>query len=259
VVLAACGGTSGAPARRPAPDPPKPRPAASAQSSAPHAVAAAAVTASCEHRPPERPLERRRWLSGTIVTEYYPVPERWFDGVSVQAPGDAGRHRVDWLYSANGVSMQGDGIDLAGHHVHIADLGSVGWVNSAGRPTVPPKCGVHWSGGPPAWRAGGWRNASGAVTYPLSRGGWSHGRGHWVGSYGGATFESGASLPLRYYHSVAPGADTPRQPHLHPGVPHHQRRLVRRPGHRGRDHRPPHRRLPSADGTAVRERAAPPG
>ena len=203
VALAACGGTSGVPARRVAPDPSKPRPAASAQTSAPRAVAAARVAASCARRPPERPLERRQWLTGTIITEYYPVPERWFDGAYVQAPGDAGRHRVDWLYSANGVSMEGDGIDLAGHHVHIANLGSAGWVNSAGGPTVPPKCGVHWSGGPPAWRAGGWRNASGAVTYPLSRGGWSHGFGHWVGAYGGATFETGASLPLSYYHSVA--------------------------------------------------------
>jgi 3D (Asp-Asp-Asp) domain-containing protein len=136
-------------------------------------------------------------------TEYYPVPERWFDGVSVAAPGDSGRHRVDWLYSANGVSMEGDGIDLAGHQVHIAELGSVGWVNSAGTPTVPPQCGIRWSHGSPAWRAGGWRNSRGAVTYPLSGGGWSDGSGHWVGGYGGATFELGASLPLRYYRSVA--------------------------------------------------------
>jgi 3D (Asp-Asp-Asp) domain-containing protein len=41
------------------------------------------------------------------------------------------------------------------------------------------------------------------VTYPLSHGGWSDGNGHLVGGYGGATFEPGASLPLRYYHAVA--------------------------------------------------------
>ena len=161
------------------------------------------VTAACRrHGAPERPLTRRQWLSGFIITEYYPVPERWFDGVRVSAPGRSGRHRVDWLYSANGVSMEGDGIDLRGEHVHIAELGSVGWVNAAGRPTVPPRCGIHWSGGPPAWRAGGWRNAAGAVTYPRGGGGWSRGQGHWVGGYG-ATFERGSSLPLRYYHTVA--------------------------------------------------------
>src|SRR5436305_4247164 len=100
--------------------------------------------------------------------------------------------------------MEGDGIDLAGHNVHIANLGSVGWVNSRGTPTVPPRCGIHWSHGPPAWRAGGWRNHAGAVTYPLrGRAGWSNGIGHRVGDYGGATFELGPSLPLRYYHSVA--------------------------------------------------------
>jgi 3D (Asp-Asp-Asp) domain-containing protein len=200
VALAACGASAGAPTRRAAHDPP-PHPVAARQAMA--RAEQQAITASCEHRPPEHPLSRRRWLPGTIITEYYPVPERWFDGVSVQAPGGAGRHRVDWLYSANGVSMEGDGIDMAGHHVHIADLGSVGWVNSAGRDTVPPKCGVRWSHGPPAWRAGGWRNAHGGVTYPLARGGWSHGSGHWVGDYGGATFEPGSSLPLSYYHSVA--------------------------------------------------------
>jgi 3D (Asp-Asp-Asp) domain-containing protein len=164
-----------------------------------------AVTASCGRGgPPERQIGRRQWLSGFIITEYYPVPERWFNGASASAPGKSGRHRVDWLYSASGVSMEGDGVDLHGHHVHIADLGSVGWVNSAGRPTVPPHCGIRWSHGPPAWRAGGWRNRTGAVTYPLSgRAGWSNGFGHWIGSYGGATFEPGSSLPLRYYHSVA--------------------------------------------------------
>jgi 3D (Asp-Asp-Asp) domain-containing protein len=130
------------------------------------------------------------------------VPERWFDGARVSTPG-AGRHRVDWLYSANGVSMEGDGIDLSGGRVHIADLGSVGWVNADGVPTVPPRCGIRWSHGPPQWRAGGWRNRAGRVTYPLERGGWSNGVGHPVGGYGGATFAIGASLPLRYYHSVA--------------------------------------------------------
>ena len=164
----------------------------------------AALTASCERRrAPERLLAHRQWLGGFIITEYYPVPERWFNGISVAVPGGSGYHRVDWLYSANGVSMEGDGIDLKGQPVHIADLGSVGWVNSAGTPTGPPRCGIRWSHGPPAWRAGGWRNSAGAVTYPLSRGGWSNGKGHLVGGYGGATFERGASLPLRYYHSVA--------------------------------------------------------
>jgi 3D (Asp-Asp-Asp) domain-containing protein len=178
--------------------------AQSRRASAQRSGALAALTASCRRRPPERPLERRGWLSGFIVTEYYPVPERWFNGASVAAPGSSGRHRVDWLYSANGVSMEGDGVDLHGRQVHIAELGSVGWVDSAGTPTAAPRCGIRWSHGPPAWRAGGWRNRAGAVTYPLAGGaGWSNGVGHWVGAYGGATFELGSSLPLRYYRSVA--------------------------------------------------------
>jgi 3D (Asp-Asp-Asp) domain-containing protein len=203
IALAACGGASSPHAMHTAHDPPRAQLAASRQTLA-RAATLHAITASCRRRGArEKPVTHREWLSGFIVTEYYPVPERWFDGVSVRAPGNAGRHRVDWLYSANGVSMEGDGIDLAGNHVHIAELGSVGWVNAAGHETVPPACGIRWSHGPPAWRAGGWRNAAGAVTYPLARGGWSHGRGHFVGGYGGATFEPGQSLPLRYYRSVA--------------------------------------------------------
>jgi 3D (Asp-Asp-Asp) domain-containing protein len=181
-------------------DPPARRNAAAAKATPP----AQALTSGCEHHhAPERQIDRREWLSGFIVTEYYPVPERWFNGVRVRSPGSAGRHRVDWLYSANGVSMEGDGVDSAGRHVHIANLGDVGWVNSAGTPTAPPRCGIRWNHGPPAWRSGGWRNHAGAVTYPLAAGGWSNGVGHSVGGYGGASFEPGSSLPLRYYHSVA--------------------------------------------------------
>jgi 3D (Asp-Asp-Asp) domain-containing protein len=204
VVLVACGAQSRPPARARAHDPPTASVTERARALSSQASAVKALAAGC--RPggaPEHLLSRRQWLSGFIITEYYPVPERWFNGVSVRAPGGSGRHRVDWLYSANGVSMQGDGVDVAGRHVHIANLGSVGWVNAAGRPTVPPRCGIRWSHGPPAWRAGGWRNATGAVTYPLAGGGWRHGAGHWAGGYGGATFEPGPSLPLRYYRSVA--------------------------------------------------------
>jgi 3D (Asp-Asp-Asp) domain-containing protein len=165
---------------------------------------ATAIVARCQTTaPPERQITTRRWLSGVIVTEYYPVPERWFAGRLVAVPGLPGRHRVDWLYSARGVSMEGDGVDAAGRRAHIHDLGSVGWVNAAGAATVPPRCGIRWSRGAPFWRAGGWRNGAGAVTYPLSGGGWSAGPGRWRGGYGGATFAAGPSLPLRYYRSVA--------------------------------------------------------
>ena len=171
-----------------------------ATAAAPHAARAAACA---PHPPAERQIAHREWLGGVIVTEYYPVPESWSEGALASAPGIAGRHRVDWLYSAKGLSMEGDGVDLAGRRVHIENLGAVGWVNAAGKPTVPPRCGVHWSGGAPYWRAGGWRNRRGEVTFPLAAGGWSNGAGHRTGGYGGATFAYGASLPLRYYRSVA--------------------------------------------------------
>ena len=98
--------------------------------------------------------------------------------------------------------MEGDGVDRSGRRDHIAQLGSTGWVNAAGRSTVPV-CLGQWSDGSPAWLTGGWRNARGEVTFPLASGGWSNERGVRVRSYGGVTFAPEPSRPLRYYHSIA--------------------------------------------------------
>jgi 3D (Asp-Asp-Asp) domain-containing protein len=150
----------------------------------------------------EHPVTHPEWLTGVVITEYYPAPERWFTGRRVSAPGLAGAHAVDWLYSARGLAMEGSGVDLSGRPVHIAALGSTGWVNAAGRPTLPV-CLGKWTNGFPAWLIGGWRNAAGAVTYPLASGSWSNGPGVKTLPYGGVTFAPGNSEPLRYYHSIA--------------------------------------------------------
>jgi hypothetical protein len=43
------------------------------------AAPVAAYTAGCKsHAPPQRQIVRREWLSGVIITEYYPVPEHCF-------------------------------------------------------------------------------------------------------------------------------------------------------------------------------------
>jgi 3D (Asp-Asp-Asp) domain-containing protein len=151
---------------------------------------------------PERPISHRRWLTGVTITEYYPAPERWFPGRRVTAPGLPGKHAVDWLYSARGLAMEGDGVDRQGRPAHIAALGSTSWVDSAGRKTVPV-CLGKWSHGFPVWLKGGWRNARGQVTFPLAGGGWANGRGRRTFGYGGVTFAVGNSLRLRYYHSIA--------------------------------------------------------
>ena len=64
-----------------------------------------------KHRQPRPPSKRDhgRWLSGVTITEYWPAPEAWFIGKLVTTPGLSGKHRIDWLYSAMGVSMQGEG------------------------------------------------------------------------------------------------------------------------------------------------------
>ena len=150
---------------------------------------------------PEHPIAHRQWLSGVTITEYYPAPERWFTGRRISAPGLRGRYAADFLYSARGLAMEGDGIDDRGRLVHIAQLGSTGWVNAAGRPTIPV-CLGKWSNGFPVWLIGGWRNRRGAVTFPLSDRGWSNGRSVTTRRYGGVTFGPYASA-LRYYHSIA--------------------------------------------------------
>jgi 3D (Asp-Asp-Asp) domain-containing protein len=98
--------------------------------------------------------------------------------------------------------MEGDGVDRHGRRVHIAQLGSTGWVSANGQPTVPV-CLGKWTHGSPVWLTGGWRNRHGAVTFPLASGGWSNGRGGHTLAYGGVTFAPQPSLPLRYYHSIA--------------------------------------------------------
>jgi 3D (Asp-Asp-Asp) domain-containing protein len=149
-----------------------------------------------------KPIARARWLGGVQVTEYYPVPEAWFVGKKVSAPGLTTRHRIDWLYSAHGVSMQGTGMGLDGRLYHIDALGSGGWVTDRGRPSIPGRGG--WAGGPPYWRAGAyWLTRAHRVTFPLDRGGWSNGRGRRYISLPGATFAIGASKPLHFYRSLA--------------------------------------------------------
>jgi 3D (Asp-Asp-Asp) domain-containing protein len=111
-------------------------------------------------------------------------------------------YAADWLYSARGLAMEGSGVDRHGRPVHIAELGSTGWVNAAGRPTVPV-CLGKWSNGFPVWLIGGWRNHRGQVTFPLSSGGWMNGHGVRTRPYGGVTFAAGSSTSARYYRSIA--------------------------------------------------------
>lgn len=150
--------------------------------------------------PPSRHA-KGRWLRGVTITEYWPALESWFVGRMVKAPGLPGRHHIDWLYSATGLSMEGDGIGLDGRTYHIQSIGDGGWVTAAGTPTSPAR---GWSAGPPYWRAGGyWRNRRRGVTFPLAGGGWSAGRGRRYVPLPGVSFAPGPSLPLHYWRSIA--------------------------------------------------------
>jgi 3D (Asp-Asp-Asp) domain-containing protein len=135
-----------------------------------------------------------KWLNGFELTEYYPALEAWFVGALVSAPGLGSAHRIDWLYSAHGLSMEGDGVGLDGRQYHISNVGAGGWVDPSGN-----------SGGSWYWRTGGfWRNGSGSLTFPLGNGGWSNGSGGaYVAPPSGISFAQGTSQNLAYLRSVA--------------------------------------------------------
>ncbi len=163
-------------------------------------IAPTAQHAAKTSAPPSK-HDRGRWLTRVTITEYWPAPENWFVGRLVSAPGLPDRHRIDWLYSAVGVSMEGQGLGLDGRMYHIESLGIAGWVTAAGLPTSPSD---GWAAGSPYWRAGGyWRTHSGSITFPLQAGGWSAGRGRDYMPLRGVTFAPGAAVPLSIYQSIA--------------------------------------------------------
>src|ERR687885_109199 len=103
----------------------------------PLAALVAAVAVGCPPPPPVHTITQPRWLASTLITEYWPSPERWFTGRLVRAPGIPGRHHVDWLYGARGLPMEGEGIGSGGRVYHFAGPYDLGWVNARGKPTEP--------------------------------------------------------------------------------------------------------------------------
>jgi 3D (Asp-Asp-Asp) domain-containing protein len=147
-------------------------------------------------KPSPYPLKKPTWLTQVTITEYFATLEKWFVGRRVSAPGLTSAHRVDWLYSASGVTMEGDGIGLDGLNYHVEAVGSGGWVDKFGRPTA--------LGSPIFWRAGGyWLNAQRRLTYPLEVGGWSNGFGKKYVPLSNVRFGPGMSLPLKPWRSIA--------------------------------------------------------
>jgi 3D (Asp-Asp-Asp) domain-containing protein len=165
------------------------------------AVAAKFSISTIQAAPPPAVGGPGRWFGGFELTEYYPALEAWFVGAPVDAPGLGAQHRIDWLYSAHGLSMEGDGIGLDGRQYHIANVGAGGWITAGGRGAARFGQG----GGSPFWRTGGfWRSSSGVLTFPLASGGWSSGDGvRYVPPPAGISFGSGPSRPLGYLRSIA--------------------------------------------------------
>jgi 3D domain len=164
----------------------------------------AGATGGCPPRPPDtaRRITQPRWLSGAVVTEYYPVREQWFDGKAASVPGLAGRHRLDWLYGPHGVAMNGEGVGRDDRFYHFAGPYDIGWVNEDGALTSGCWNG-RWTNGRPAWLDLGWRNRSGQVTYPLAGSGWSNGAGRrYVPPPASLRFEPGRST-LPFWRTVA--------------------------------------------------------
>ncbi len=155
--------------------------------------------------PAETQIRRPRWLASVLITEYFPAPERFFDGRLVRAPGLPGRHRIDWLYSARGLAMQGEGIGLDGRFYHFAGPYSLTWRTTSGHTTYPCRLAPgYWTNGSPAWIGPTALSASHAVTYPLGAGGWSGGPpAVTIGAAASATFAAGPALRLTYWRDAA--------------------------------------------------------
>lgn len=175
-----------------------------AVASSPHA-SASELAGGCPPRPPDtaRPITRARWISDAVVTEYFPVRERWFAGRLSPVPGLPSSHRLDWLYGPHGVAMNGEGVGRDGRYYHFAGPYDIPWVNRSGQVTIGCWNGT-WTRGEPAWLDLGWRNRRGQVTYPLAAGGWSNGAGRrYVSPAAKPTFASGVSVTLPFWHTVA--------------------------------------------------------
>lgn len=116
---------------------------------------AAALTIALAGCPPPPPppsdhlLTSPRWIKNTLVTQYWPAPERWFTGPLVRVEGIPGRHRSDWLFGARGLPMQGEGIASNGRVYHFAGPYDLGWRNRAGRHTAPCSAPGFWTDGRP--------------------------------------------------------------------------------------------------------------
>ncbi len=218
------------------------------------------------HRPHGQPAphprspgkhDRGRWLRGVTITEYWPAPESWFVGRMVSAPGLPGLHHIDWLYSAGGLSMQGEGVGLDGQTYHIESLGDGGWVTATGRPTDPS---TGWQAGAPYWRAGGyWLTRARTLTFPLAA-------RRMVGR-SRAPLRAAARRQLRGRRLAAAAllsvdrrrsrVDPARQPGVRARVSRRwPRRLVRRRRYRRGDQRASHRCLSAPSGQRVRSGAA---
>ncbi len=157
------------------------------------AVLALAIPAAPAHA---KPISKPKTIR-VQITEYYSPPERAFDGRKVKAPGLGTKHRVDFLYSAKGIAMEGDGVASGGRHIHLCDGFGLGYLTVGGR---------RWNmrSNTPSWLAAYyWKNRRGRITYPLDAGGWSDGRGVRFRGPRGTRFCRGSSRDIRPYATAA--------------------------------------------------------
>ena len=154
--------------------------------------------------PPPSKHAKGTWMGHVLITEYWPAPESWFVGALVKAPGLPGRHRIDWLYSASGLSMEGDGIGLDGRMYRIDALGDGGWVTKNGTSTSAQRIlGGRSLLARRRLLAGPRRD----VTFPLLAGGWSAGVGRRYVPLPGVTFAAGGTSRLHFWRSIAVDPD----------------------------------------------------
>src|SRR4029078_7077011 len=108
-------------------------------------AALALALSGCPPPPPppaKHVLTSPRWIHNTLVTEYWPAPERWFGGPLVRVPGlparhpggpragvprSPGRNGSSCLLGPRALPMQGEGVATDGRVYHFAGPYGSGW------------------------------------------------------------------------------------------------------------------------------------
>ena len=182
-------------------------PAATTHAAAPKPTRRPPPPTGCARKPVEHLITTPRWLGGFEITEYFSVPERWFVGRRVRAPGiPAAIASIGSTHpTASRCRATASASTAATTTSTPAAMPAGSTARAAARAPAPAR-----AAGATACRAGS--RAVGATAAGRSRSRWKGaagrtGTGGRQLSYAGVTFAPGSSQPLHPYRTVAVDPD----------------------------------------------------